>query len=128
MTAVGSGPNVLVLDRATDAIALARAWVASELAAVAVASSCCDDVVLVASELVTNAVRHGAGRVVARLTIRRSHVELSVSDGGTGEPRVGRGDAGAVGGLGLQIVERLASRWGVIRGPDGKTVWAVLPR
>ena len=128
MTAVGGSSKVLVLDRATAAIALARDWVASELAAVPLASARCDDVVLVASELVTNAVRHGAGRIVARLTIRRTDVELAVSDAGTGEPRIGRGDVGAVGGLGLQIVERLASRWGVTRELDGKTVWAVLPR
>jgi anti-sigma regulatory factor (Ser/Thr protein kinase) len=37
-------------------------------------------------------------------------------------------DALEPGGLGLAIVERLASRWGAERSPDGKVVWFELDR
>ena len=81
---------------------------------------------LLVSELVTNALRHGDGRIEARLSVDRAGVALFVSDDGRELPAVRRGDASASGGLGLQIVDRLASRWGVTPRADGKTVWVVL--
>lgn len=72
------------------------------------------DLLTVATELVTNAVRHGEGEVVG-LSVR-------VADDGTITGEVeneGRGrvvvrpidTAGAGGGLGLHIVDALADRW-----------------
>jgi anti-sigma regulatory factor (Ser/Thr protein kinase) len=118
--------EVLVLRRDTSAIGAARRWVSAKLAARAVAPQRCEDALLVVSELVTNALRHGDGKIEARVSVDRAGVALFVSDDGRDLPAVRRGDVSASGGLGLQIVDRLASRWGVTPRADGKTVWVVL--
>jgi two-component sensor histidine kinase len=79
-----------------------------------------DTAVLLISELVTNAIMHGAGRIV--MTIERSgaRARFAVSDEGDGTPRV-RDDHGPEGGWGLWLVEQLASSWGL--RPSGTGVW-----
>jgi anti-sigma regulatory factor (Ser/Thr protein kinase) len=87
------------------------------------------DVVLVASELVTNAVLHSGclrDHVLAvRATVCADRMTISVHDRGLSErsalPRVDTSGAG--GGWGLRIVEQLAARWGS-QGDDGYRVWA----
>jgi len=83
-----------------------------------------DDLLLVVSELVTNAVIHAETRL--RLVIRYDgrRVLTEVFDGDARLPR--RVDnPTSFGGRGLLIVEHLSSHWGseAIRG-DGKRVWA----
>jgi anti-sigma regulatory factor (Ser/Thr protein kinase) len=88
-----------------------------------------DDVLLLVSELVTNAVRHaGAGpdRPV-RLQLRRGlrRVRVAVADEGPGftwhrTTSAGRKESG---GWGLFFVDRLADCWGVERTPTGSRVW-----
>lgn len=88
-----------------------------------------EDVLLVVSELVTNACLHAGGP--EELLLRRSpkSLRLEVVDGGGGEP-VPRTPhrAGRPGGHGMFIVQRLCLDWGVTRSTDrpGKTVWAEL--
>ena len=90
-----------------------------------------DRAVLVASELVTNAVVHAKGPLRLRLQWRRERLHVAVYDG---LPRLLRlagdpGDLETEDGRGLLIVDQLASRWGVHhprRG--GKAVWCVLER
>jgi len=81
----------------------------------------------VASELVTNALRHGAGAAVVRASIRESVIRLSVTDSGDDLPEQQSIDLGRVGGLGLHVVERVSEDWGVAAFPGGKTVWALIP-
>ena len=85
------------------------------------------DLVLLVSELVTNAVRHAAGeRFEVRLVLRPGVLRLEVRDGGEGfEPVVAPSDDGS-GGYGLYIVDRLSDRWGVERRPG--SVWLELDR
>ena len=83
-----------------------------------------DDVLLLVSELVTNSVRHsGSGDIDVRVSTDDGHIRVEVSDSGPGfdltDPR---GD-----GLGIDIVERLAERWGYTAG-ERFTVWAELER
>ena len=118
--------DVLLLVREMSAIADARHWVGSTLRERGLPRQCCDDAVLVISELVTNAVRHGDGRIVARVHTNGDEVTLSVSDEGTALPELRHVPVNPAGGLGLQIVDRLATRWGVESAGRGKTVWAVL--
>lgn len=84
-----------------------------------------DDVVLVTSELVTNALVHAAGAFSVSLVASDGIVTLEVTDRGGGEPAVrplSRDDAG---GRGLLIVAGLCRKWGVRPAPaGGKTVWA----
>jgi anti-sigma regulatory factor (Ser/Thr protein kinase) len=89
-----------------------------------------EDVMLVASELVTNAVRHSRCTDDHFLTIcvsRNGWLRISVFDPGPS----GRGTAIAnlpmeLGGMGLKVVMELASRWGTERRADGYKVWADL--
>ncbi len=91
-----------------------------------------DDAVLVASELVTNAVLHSgcaAGETIELAAeLHRGRVRIAVHDPGRsdGEPRSAEVPPAHGGGLGLRLVERVALRWGVER-PDGRLVWAELP-
>jgi anti-sigma regulatory factor (Ser/Thr protein kinase) len=81
---------------------------------------------LIASELVTNAVNHARTDVIVNLEARDGSIFMEVVDGGSGRPRFLDSDADNPRGLGLPIVEALASSWGVKRYDDGtgKGVWA----
>jgi anti-sigma regulatory factor (Ser/Thr protein kinase) len=86
------------------------------------------DLMLLVSELVTNAVRHAAcDRFEVRLQVRPDTLRLEVHDEGGGfEPKVAPSEDGT-GGYGLFIVDRLADRWGVERDEGGK-IWLELDR
>ena len=92
-----------------------------------------DDVVLLVSELVTNAVEHGgphgpSSAVRLNLVLVDDRVRVEVTDQNTALPIVGNGDVNSPCGRGLILVERLASRWGVVAGARGKTVWLEIAR
>lgn len=87
-----------------------------------------ETVVLLVSELVSNAVQHGGpysstATVALELETRPGLVRVEVTDAGTGDPRPGNGAINHPSGRGLLLVESLASRWGCDRLPVGKTVW-----
>lgn len=89
------------------------------------------DAMLVASELVTNAVKHSGCRPDELLTVEiergGGHLLIGVRDPGSSGTiaQLTEADAG-FGGLGLRIVELLADQWGHERD-DGYRVWARLP-
>jgi anti-sigma regulatory factor (Ser/Thr protein kinase) len=88
-----------------------------------------EDVLLVVSELVTNACLHAGGPEELRLRRNPKSLRLEVVDHGPGEPAPRTPHrAGRPGGHGMFIVQRLCLDWGVIRESDrpGKTVWAEL--
>ncbi|GAA4607890.1 anti-sigma regulatory factor (Ser/Thr protein kinase) [Actinoplanes octamycinicus] len=83
-----------------------------------------DDVTVVVSELVTNAVQHGAGSVVLALEAFDRQVIVSVADGSSVVPR--RREPDGRGGRGLLLIEALTSRWTVEAHEGGKRVRAEL--
>jgi DNA-binding response OmpR family regulator/anti-sigma regulatory factor (Ser/Thr protein kinase) len=85
------------------------------------------DVVLLASELVTNAVVYGLPPIELRLRSGPGHLVLEVRDGATYLPRRLRPTPQDEHGRGLQLVGLLADRWGTRPTPDGKSVWCVVP-
>ena len=83
--------------------------------------------VLLANELVTNAVVHAGTDIRLRLELRGDRLHIAVRDGGPTLLHVVAPDWQAEGGRGLWLVEQLARTWGVNRHPDGgKIVWCVL--
>ena len=85
-----------------------------------------EDAVQVADELVSNAYRHGDPTRTVRLALinDRRRLRIEVDDGSPKEPMLRSRDR--TGGLGLMLVDRLASGWGVERHEHHKTVWAEL--
>ena len=80
------------------------------------------DVLVVMTELVTNAVRYAPGSVEVGLTAGPGAIVLSVTDSSDDPPRKRAADIH--GGRGLIVIEQLANRWGVRFLPGGgKTVW-----
>ncbi|WP_344170947.1 ATP-binding protein [Pilimelia columellifera] len=125
----------LVVPHHARGARLARHRLAAELAG-AVNSALLTDVIVVAAELVGNAVRHadplpgGVIRVSWRLApgAVADVVEVRVTDGGAGSsvPRPREVGMDATGGRGLSIVAALADGWGVDRDGLGQSVWARL--
>jgi anti-sigma regulatory factor (Ser/Thr protein kinase) len=88
-----------------------------------------DDVKLLVTELVANGVLHGGAGVDAsmRLLLEGTrpglHVEVVNADHGRGGAPARRSpDLTGGGGIGLNLVDTLASRWGV-RGDPKTAVW-----
>lgn len=89
-----------------------------------------DDVDLVVSELVTNALLHARseGRAAApiRLEVVREPDSLlcRVIDGSVAPPTQETAGETAEHGRGLLLVDVLSAQWGWYGGPAGKAVWA----
>lgn len=86
-----------------------------------------DEIVLVTSELLTNAVRAGAGNTGLHIVGHRDHVLVEVRDESPA-PAVARAARPSdTGGRGLAIVDALSTRWGSTPSqPAGKVVWSKL--
>ncbi|MBB6421786.1 SpoIIE family protein phosphatase [Streptomyces sp. AK010] len=111
-----------------DAPARARTHVAELLGRWGIRDVTRDTVLLLVSELVTNAVRFAEGPVTVRLIRAGNGLLCEVGDSGNGRPRLRRGDLLDNGGRGLSIVHRLTTRWGVRWTDTGKVVWAEVAR
>ncbi|MER6298042.1 ATP-binding protein [Kitasatospora sp. NPDC001539] len=86
-----------------------------------------DDVLLIVSELVTNALRHTGERPLLVLRAQDGRVRVDVRDGDPRLPVRRLPEPGEPGGRGLRLVSALADRYGAHPLPDGgKTVWAVV--
>ncbi|MFC5724779.1 ATP-binding protein [Streptomyces gamaensis] len=83
-----------------------------------------DAVVLVVSELVTNAVRHTGGWWRLCVRAARGRLVVEIADASPRPPAPREPDLTGGGGLGWHMVERLAGRLEVDRRPGGKTVRA----
>nr|WP_042440743.1 ATP-binding protein [Streptacidiphilus albus] len=83
-----------------------------------------EDVLLLVSELVTNACLHAGGPTELALHGTAGRLRVAVSDRSE-QPPVPRTPHSAArpGGHGLHLVDRLTSRWGTEPRPGGKTVW-----
>lgn len=113
--AVRSEPQEVARVRHALADALVRWGVAGDTSDVAV---------LLTSEIVTNAIRHGHPPVLVHAELLGLGLRVAVDDGGH-EPvapvaQVRWDDRG---GRGLHLVQALAHDWGVRDAPGGKQVW-----
>jgi serine/threonine-protein kinase RsbW len=89
-----------------------------------------DTVLLLISELVTNAIVHSrsgvpGGTLTIALCPGAAGVLIQVCDaGGPSEPRLSAVPAdGAEHGYGLLLVDALADSWGTLSSPEGRVTW-----
>lgn len=124
------------LPHSSVSVRQARAKLAEDLSQRDVLGTVVDDAILILSEFVTNALRHA--RALNSDTIRVSWsltgdglLRIEVTDGGGTTRPVTKPysmSVSAQAGRGLEIVDRLADRWGSQREESGDeyTVWAEL--
>ncbi|MQS15244.1 ATP-binding protein [Streptomyces kaniharaensis] len=94
-----------------------------------------DDLLLIVSELVSNAVTHAAKlspEVTTELTVRGGWVRVSVEDGDPYRPKALESDTARTGGRGLLLVKSVTLQAGGMCDVErtregGKVIWASLP-
>ncbi|MCQ4082404.1 ATP-binding protein [Streptomyces sp. RB6PN25] len=94
-----------------------------------------DDLLLIVSELVTNAVRHAAvlsPQITVEVAADSAFVRVAVADGHPYRPKALEADAARTGGRGLLLVKAVTleagGRCDVDVTPEGgKVIWAALP-
>ena len=115
------------LQHTLDSPAAARAAVATFTEGLGL-QEIVDDLTLVVSEMVTNAVRYADPPVAIEMQADPDAVLVAVEDGSPERPQARAGGVDAEGGRGLLLIDLLAAEHGVRPGPPGKTVWALLQR
>jgi anti-sigma regulatory factor (Ser/Thr protein kinase) len=126
-TVIGS----LTVQAQPEMVGAARSFVATVLGE---ADPATDVAVLLASEVVTNAVLHSnsrraGGTVTITAVETGGGVRIEVADEGSerSTPEV-KGPGCVSGGHGLLLVQTLADQWGYLRDESGTTVWFSLVR
>jgi anti-sigma regulatory factor (Ser/Thr protein kinase) len=115
-----------------SAPAQARVLVHAVLSGLGLAEAADVSVVLV-SELMTNAIRHGAAPIGVRVVVDHAggdadgQITCGVSDAATAAPCLRRAGLDDEDGRGLSLVVRLSADCGWYRSPIGKTVWFTQP-
>jgi anti-sigma regulatory factor (Ser/Thr protein kinase) len=110
-------------------VPLARRALVRELDRCGAPGDAVDEVALVASELLGNAVRHaaplGPDCVLLRWRVLPEAVQVEVVDGGGGPVRVTSAAPGATSGRGMHLVSQIADAWGTTDDGHGRrAVWA----
>lgn len=119
----------VTLDATGDSIRRARSFAVGAARELGAGPRTLAVVELLASELVTNAVKYGGdGRVHMAVRPEGDLLRMEVSDGSVAAPVVDVGRPPHLGGHGMRLVETLCEDWGVTRAAarDGKTVWLTL--
>jgi anti-sigma regulatory factor (Ser/Thr protein kinase) len=125
----GGGPASslhLELERDVGAPAIARAAVSERAVELGIEGSFGHTLVLLVSEVVSNAVRHSPGPadapIVLLATMSEEKIRVAVTDAGEGfTPRPREPDS-LSDGYGLYLLDKAASSWGV-ENTGGTTVW-----
>jgi len=113
----------LVLPPRTSSVRAARAFARERCGTTEVRPTTCDLVVLLVSELVTNAIVHAGSEARLAITTGGSSLRVEVGDDSPVHPRVLSPGPGTAYGRGVGFVARLATSWGVRDEPVGKVVW-----
>jgi anti-sigma regulatory factor (Ser/Thr protein kinase) len=121
----------LALQSNVEAPAIARAAVSALCGDLQLSGSLCQTLVLLVSEVVSNAVLHSDGPADARITVTarvtKDSVRITVIDAGDGFTPGQRDPARLDGGYGLYLLEKAASSWGVDSSAP-TSVWFELAR
>jgi anti-sigma regulatory factor (Ser/Thr protein kinase) len=120
-------PPSLVLPATLSSVRRARRFVEQECSGFGMPPPGCEQVVLLASELVTNAILHGRSEVRIDVSCVDFRVRVTVHDENSRHPVMVSQDPDALDGRGLALVAALCSDWGVDEEATGKAVWFELP-
>ncbi|THV40502.1 ATP-binding protein [Glycomyces buryatensis] len=131
MAAATPAPERLRVPHQAGAPNLVRRWLRESLPDLT--DDIRDDLLVVATELVSNAVRHArplpGGEVSVSLVAGHGDVEVRVVDGGSlTHPHVLSINLDSAHGRGMFIVSKLSTGWGARTLGDGtQEVWARIP-
>ncbi|MFG2679825.1 SpoIIE family protein phosphatase [Streptomyces sp. NPDC048392] len=114
--------------RLPEAVRHARRFTRRTLRSWGVPDGDVDGVLLIVSELVTNALVHTDGQVRLDLTLIGGRLRVAVADASPRTP-VKPTSIGweATGGRGILLVEAMSATWGTLPVSGGKQVWSELP-
>lgn len=87
------------------------------------ATALLESAVLLVSEMVTNAVRHGGPPLVMEVDCDEVSLQVRVRDGSPALPVARTPADDDEGGRGLVLLDLLSHEWGVEHEPGGKAVW-----
>lgn len=122
----------LELKRDVEAPAIARATTIEHHNDFDLTPSLCHTLVLLVSELVSNAVLHSRGPADAPILLTAGMtadaVRVTVTDAGEGFVPQPRKPGLSQRGYGLYLVDKAARRWGVDHVAGGTRVWFELPK
>ncbi len=114
----------VLLPGAPSSIAAARRAVADLLKTDRVPDVVVEDVLLLVSELVTNAVLHAGTHTRVTASVRAGRVVVAVGDADPHHaPAVAERGTEATNGRGLMLVDTLATDWGIELREHWKVVW-----
>jgi anti-sigma regulatory factor (Ser/Thr protein kinase) len=119
--------RTVVVDPSPHGPAQARAAVAKWAGELGI-ERLCDDLVLIVSELVTNAIRYGEPPVRLSVSADTRTVTVTVVDAAPSQPVRRQVPDEAEGGRGLLLIDLLTECTGVRSEPPGKAVWAEVTR
>jgi anti-sigma regulatory factor (Ser/Thr protein kinase) len=106
----------------------ARRWVLDELGSMySQVGDAGQDVQIVVSELVTNALHAECRSLSVALDGHHTYVRVATTDDAAGVPVAQNPEPYESSGRGLRVVEALSTGWGVEPGAGSKTVWADVP-
>ncbi|KAF2775737.1 regulatory protein [Streptomyces sp. OM5714] len=114
--------------RLPEAVRHARRFTRRTLRSWDVPDDTVDGVLLIVSELVTNALVHTDGKVRLDLTLISGRLRVAVADASPRTP-VKPTSIGweATGGRGILLVEAMSATWGTLPVSGGKQVWSEIP-
>lgn len=117
----------MLIEPDFTAIAPARRWASNHLQDAGISGQTLDILILLVSEVVTNAVAHAIPPVALLLEVAPGCVRVEVRDCAREVPIVKFPTPSATGGRGIALVDMLATRWGVTSFDDDadrlKSVW-----
>lgn len=119
-------PDEIVLPAAPSSVPAARRFATDRLGRCGFTDAA-PAVEQILSEIVTHAVTHGRAPVTLRLRIMPEHVRVEVVESGV-VPAPRPAGSPAARSLGMRLVDRLSSAWGVDTLAAGSVVWFVVPR
>jgi anti-sigma regulatory factor (Ser/Thr protein kinase) len=124
MSKAATLPQIRTFDGKPDQVHHVRAFVAELITGCPAA----DDVLLLTSEVATNAIRHTASGVGGTFSVvvkvDRKSVKIEVHDlGAMTEPAFTGSGQLRESGVGLSLVEALADCWGYYGDIEGRVVW-----